>query len=177
MKRTTIALLAALSFPLAASASYTFDPQAAASAIRAQANATDSMQDLRDQQRAEAEAAGRARNEAAAAERARVLEARNSPAGHIQGAEQQIRYCTARIAQARDVLKQDDEVAKVSGVTNLALRHEAGAQIVYCREQIDVAWREYRQYGGTEASPSALTAKLIADAQRPLSTRPTPERP
>jgi hypothetical protein len=155
LKRVKIAVVVTIAFcvPLSASAGYV---------AYSMQDIADSMQATRDQQRAEAEAAGRARNAEAAAARANEEAVKNSPAGHIQGAEQQIRYCTARISQARDALKQEDQIAQVSGVQDLALRHDAGAAIITCREQIESAWREYKQYGGAAPSSDALVKRLIA---------------
>lgn len=133
------------------------DPSLLGNADRAQA--------IRDQQRMQAEAEQRARNQAAAAARAQEEAARNSPAGHIAGAEQQIRYCTARISQARAAMKREKEIEQESGVENLSLRYETGSQIAYCKGQIDVAFREYRQYGGTAPSSDALVRKLTLESQ------------
>lgn len=179
MKRIVISLTIAGCMSTSASAGYYWNPEtdganphpAATTGIAAQAAAIKAMLDKRAEQgRVQADsdeerevAQQRSRNEAAAAARAREEAEQNSPAGHIKGAEQQIRYCTARIWQARDALKQEDQIAKVSGVQDLGLRHEAGAAIVACQAKIEAAWREYRQYGGTAPSSSALVKKLIAE--------------
>jgi hypothetical protein len=195
MKKTALILVAALiaALPLSASAGYYYDPHPTetpdgvlspqamqqAPSIRAKIiaqyggaakpvyTAPASSADI-----AAAEAAQRAHQdeEAAAPLRTQSLQdamaERAAAAEHrLDGSKQQIRYCVARINQARDALKREDEIERESGVQNLRLRYDAGSQIAYCNGQIDVAFREYRQLGGTAPTRAALIKQLIAEAQ------------
>jgi len=80
----------------------------------------------------------------------------NSDEGRAEVLRNAIVACQEEIDDARADIAEDDRAAKVSGVRNLTLRHEAGLRIVRCQDDMKSSWKAYKQFGGKERTMAEL---------------------
>ncbi|MCP1650095.1 hypothetical protein [Pseudomonas nitroreducens] len=80
----------------------------------------------------------------------------NSDEGRAEAARNAIVACQEEIQDAKQQIADDDRIAKVSGVRNLSVRHEAGQRIINCQDDMKVYWKEYKQFGGKERTMAEL---------------------
>ncbi|MBB4865689.1 hypothetical protein HNP46_004590 [Pseudomonas nitritireducens] len=80
----------------------------------------------------------------------------NSVEGRAEAQRNAILACQEEIDDARADIAEDDRVARVSGVRNLSVRHEAGLRIVRCQDDMKAYWKAYKQLGGKERTMAEL---------------------
>lgn len=59
----------------------------------------------------------------------------------------------ASIPMLRQELKDEEDAAKISGVTNLKLRHDVGVALSQGQKSVDAVFAEYKAQGGSASSP------------------------
>lgn len=60
------------------------------------------------------------------------------------------------IVLAKKAIAHDKEVEKVSGVSDLALRHEAGSELTNAQKSLESVFKEYKSLGGEASSPDKV---------------------
>ena len=95
--------------------------------------------------------------DAARKEREKRLDACvNSPASKTVYAAWEVERGEEMVAQGQADLARDDEIAHVSGATNLVLRRQAGVAIVTGKGLIEKSFEIYKTNGGTATVPAKV---------------------